>query len=76
MVESFSSKGQPVFPKKRLLVIIENYKFDKVQEYLAEHEETKDKEIKDLNKDHLDKEVARMKKFGEETLKAEVIVLD
>jgi hypothetical protein len=76
MVEFSSSIRLPVIPKKKLLVIIKNHDFKEVCKFLAQHENTKKIQPQDLKKDHLDAEVARMKKFGEETLKAEVIVLD
>jgi hypothetical protein len=51
-------------------VIIKNHDFNEVRNFFAKHKETKDKKLKDLKKDKLDEEVASMKKFGEETLKA------
>jgi hypothetical protein len=76
MVELSSSIRLPVIPKKRLLVIIKNHDFKEARNFLAKHKEKKDDKPKDLDKGKLDEEVASMKKFGEETLKAEVIVLD
>jgi hypothetical protein len=70
MVEFSSSIRLPVIPKKRILVIIKNHDFNEVRNFFAKHKETKDKKLKDLKKDKLDEEVASMKKFGEETLKA------
>ena len=57
-------------------MIIKNHEFYEVREFLKQHEETKDRIIMDLNKEHHDAEVARMKKFGEEKLRAQVFVLD
>ncbi len=66
----------PVEYSESILVIIRNTKFEKVQEFLAKHENTKDMKTENLNTEHQDAEVERMKKFGKETLKAQVFVLN
>ena len=66
----------PVKYSQSILVIIRNSLFDVVREDLKEHENTKEKQPQDLDKEHQDAEVERMKKFGLETLKAQVFVLN
>ena len=66
----------PVEYSESILVIIRNSKFENVREFLAKHENTKKMQPQDLDKEHQDAEVERMKKFGKETLKAQVFVLN
>ena len=66
----------PVEYSESILVIIRNSKFENVREFLAKHENTKKMQPQDLDKEHQDAEVERMKNFGLETLKAQVFVLN
>ena len=66
----------PVKYSENILVIIRNSKFENVREFLAKHENTKKMQPQDLDEKHQDAEVERMKKFGKETLKAQVFVLN
>ena len=66
----------PVKYSQSILVIIRNSLFNVVREDLKQHEETKQMQPQDLDKKHQDAEVERMKKFGLETLKAQVFVLN
>ena len=57
-------------------MIIRNSRFNVVREDLKKHKNTENKQPQDLDKKHQDAEVERMKKFGLETLKAQVFVLN
>jgi hypothetical protein len=71
MVES--KMRMPVKYSQSILVIIRNSLFDVVREDLKEHENTKEKQPQDLDKEHQDAEVERMRNFGFETLKAQAV---
>ena len=66
----------PVEYSESILVIIRNSKFENVREFLEKHENTRQMQPQDLDEKHQDAEVERMRRFGIETLKAQVFVLN
>ena len=56
-----------MYYKGNYFVIIKNVKYDKVRDFLGEHQQTQHIQLLDLNKDH--DEVDRMYKFAQEKLK-------